>query len=217
MVSKHYIITISRGYGSGGKYIATKLAKELNIKLIDRDILRMASIESGISEAIFGEYDETANKSFVERYRKNVYEGVLYPPESKEFTSRENLFSYQAKVLMSMVQGESFVVLGRAANYVLRHAPNVVSINIQAPYEDCVESIMGKDNLSLKEAMKKVRKIDKTRSDFYRYHTGFDWLDVNHYDLCLNSSRIGRDHCGDVIKDFVKLKTGIDPRLSEPK
>lgn len=209
---KNYVVTIARGYGSGGKYIATKLAEELNIKLIDRELIRMASLESGISEAIFHKHDEKVYKSFMEKHKTNIYEGRVLSPDDKEFTSGENLFSYQAKVMLSMVQNENFVVLGRAANYVLRDFPNVISINIQAPFEDCQESIMVKNSMSSREAFREIRRIDKSRAEYYTHHTGLDWLDPSNYDLCLNSSRIGRDRCVEVIKDYILCKTGIDAR-----
>lgn len=175
---KNYVVTISRGYGSGGKYIATKLAQELGIKLMDRDIIKLASLQSGISEEVFGEYDEKVNKSIMEKYKTSVYEGTILPPEDKEYTSKENLFSFQARILLDMAQKENFVVLGRAANYILRYMPNVISVNIQAPLEDCVDSIMVKNNLIAKDAIKEIKSIDKSRSEYYRHHTGgLDWLD----------------------------------------
>lgn len=209
---KNYVVTISRGYGSGGKYIATKLAEELNVQLIDRDLIKMASLDSGISEEIFGKYDERVNKSFLEKHRTNIYAGSILPPEDRAYTSSENLFSYQAKILLSKVKDENFVVLGRAANYILRYFPNVISINIQAPFEDCVEEIMVKNSLSAKEAIREIRRIDKYRAEYYTHHTGLDWLDSSNYDLCLNSSRVGRDKCVEVIKDYILCKTGIDAR-----
>lgn len=212
---KNYVVTISRGYGSGGKYIATKLAEELGIKLMDKDIIKLASLKSGISEEVFAQNDEIVRKSLIEKRKTSVYDGFILPPQDKEFTSKENLFSFQARVLLEMAQKENFVVLGRAGNYILHDMPNVISVNIQAPLEDCLVSIMSKKNLVAKDAIKEIKRIDKSRAEYYRHHTGgLNWLDFEYYDLCLNSSRIGRDRCVEVIKDYILRKTKIDPRTS---
>ena len=158
---------------------------------------------------MFSRFDEKVKKGFLEKYKINVYDGRLIPPENSEFTSNENLFSYQAKILLDMARQESFVVLGRGANYVLRTFPNVISVNVQAPFEDCVEEIMLKNSMSAKEAIREIRRIDKYRAEYCRHHTGNEWLDTTNYDLCLNSSRVGRDKCVDVIKDYITIKTGI--------
>ena len=210
---KNYVVTISRSYGSGGKYIATKLADELGIKLMDREIIRMASVRSGISEEMFGESDEKISKGIMEKHKTSAYDGMIVPPQNKDFTSPENLFRFQARILLEMAQTENFVVLGRAANFILSDLPNVVSVNIQAPLEDCVESIMSKNNMSAKEAVKAIKRTDRMKAEYYRHHTGgLNWLEIENYDLFLNSSRVGRNQCVEVIKDYILRKTGIDPR-----
>ncbi len=209
---KNFVVTISRGYGSGGKWIATKLAEELKIQLIDRDIIKLASLDSGISEELFQKYDERVYKSILERYKTGTYSQTILPPSNPAYTSSENLFRYQAKILLSKVQTENFIVLGRAGDYILRDFPNVISVNIQAPFEDCVEEIMNKNSVSAKEAIKLVRSTDKHRAEYYAHHTGGTWLDTSNYDLCLNSSRVGRGKCVEVIKDYIACKTGIDAR-----
>ncbi len=203
----NYVITIARGYGSGGKQIGKKLAESLSIRMIDRELLQMASVESGISEELFTLADEKLNKknlSFAGNIRK--YTGSILRPEDEEFVSDENLFNFQARILVFLASRESFVVIGRAADYVLKDFPNVLSVSIQAPYEDCVRSIVLRAMLEEKEAEKAVKKIDKYRSDFYKYYTGRDWKDTANYDLCLNSSRLGRDKCAEAIKACARLK-----------
>lgn len=203
---ENYVITIARGYGSGGKQIGIKAAEALGIRMIDRELLQMASAESGISEELFILADERVKKKGFSFGGASKYTGGVLKPEDEEFVSDENLFNYQARILVFMASKESFVVIGRAADYVLRNFPNVLSVNIQAPYEDCVRSIMGRFMLERKEAEKAVRNIDKYRSDFYKHYTGRDWKDTANYDLCLNSSRIGRETCVEVIKACAKLK-----------
>lgn len=204
----NYIIAISRGYGSGGKYIGTKLSEQLGIPLIDRELLKMASIESGISEEKFNLADERVRKGLFESYSKTLYTGGLLAPEDSRFTSDMNLFNYQAKILTDMSWKESFVVLGRAGFYVLRNMPNVISVNIQAPFEDCVESVMKREGLSAKDAMKKIRKVNKYRDDYLKAYTGLEWWDMTCFDLAINTARVGRDESVELIKEFAKKKIG---------
>jgi cytidylate kinase len=203
----NYVITIARGYGSGGKFIGTKLAELLGIPLIDRELLYLASQTSGINEELFELWDEKTRTKFFDLKKFKESENTI-PPENKKFTSNDNLFKYQAKVLRSMAKKESFIVIGRAANYILRSQPNVISVNIQAPFNVCVKSIIEKKFVPQEQAEKDIQTIDKYRHKYYEYYTGLDWQDIDCFDLFLNSDRIGRNKCVDVIQDFTEQKLG---------
>ena len=101
------IITVARQYGSGGKTIGEMVAKELDIPCYNREILRMASEESGINEKLFARGDEKLKGSALFRISKSVYEGELLPPDSDDFTSTRNLFNYQAKIIKKLAETES--------------------------------------------------------------------------------------------------------------
>lgn len=102
---KKTVITIARSYGSGGRTLGKLLAEELGINCYDREILRMASDDSGINEALFGQTDEKLKKSPLFRIaRKNPYKGGVIPPESADFVSDDNLFNYQAKVIRELAE-----------------------------------------------------------------------------------------------------------------
>ena len=107
----NFVITIARQYGSGGRTIGEELAKKLGISYYDKDIIRMASEESGIHEQLFGRADE--NVSTKQRFfaKSGIYKGELIPPQSKDFTSDENLFNYQAKVIRQLAETESCVII----------------------------------------------------------------------------------------------------------
>ena len=121
------VITIARSYGSGGRTLGKLLAKELGINYYDRELIRMASDESGINEALFGEVDEKLKKSPLFRIVKRTYRGEIIPPESGEFVSDDNLFNYQAKVIRQLAEAESCVIIGRCADYVLKEFDHVIS------------------------------------------------------------------------------------------
>ncbi len=136
-----YVITIARGYGSGGHTIGKMLAEELGINFYDREILRLASDDSGINEELFARADEKLKGSLLYKVAKNVYKGELIPPESDKFVSNQNLFNYQAKVLKELAEKESFIVIGRCADYVLKDIPNLIRIFVHAPLDHCIDVV----------------------------------------------------------------------------
>lgn len=138
----YFAICITRTCGSGGTTIAKMLAEAYGIDLYDRKLLRLASEDSGINEAIFAGADEGVKNSLLYKVSKKVYDGELIPPESGNFVSDRNLFNYQAKVLKELAERESYVVVGRCADYILRHNPNAVSVFLYASPEECLRHEM---------------------------------------------------------------------------
>lgn len=201
-----YVITIARHYGSGGRTIGKQLAKELGINFYDREILRMASDESGISEGLFGEADEQLKNSPLKRIIKNIYEGQLIPPDSEDFSSDDNLFNYQAKVIRELADTESCVIIGRCADFVLKDRKNVISVFVHADKEFSLEKAKERIGLSDKEVEKYIAKTDRNRADYYKYHTGQEWNDARNYDLCLDSSKLGFEGCVEEIKSYMKIR-----------
>ncbi len=111
---EHYVITIARQYGSGGRTVGQMLADKLGIHYYDRELLKLASDASGINEQLFGNADENVKGKFLSKIAKKVYNGELIPPDSDDFTSNDNLFNYQAKIIRELaVQEESCVIIRR--------------------------------------------------------------------------------------------------------
>ena len=102
-----YVITIARGYGSGGRTIGKMLAEELGINYYDRELLRLASDDSGINEKLFAKADEKLQKSLLFKIARKAYKGELIPPDSDDFVSNDNLFNYQAKIIRELAEQES--------------------------------------------------------------------------------------------------------------
>ncbi len=205
-----FVITISRGYGSGGKQIAIMLAKKLGVEYYDQDITQFASDESGINLALFAKCDERikASAALKATLGGGVYEGGVIPPDRKNFVSEENLFNYQAKIIKQLAEKESCVIIGRAADYLLEGVPNVVRINIQASFEDSVRTVMERSQISEKDAQKLIRRIDKERADYYAYYTGRKWDDAMNYDLTINTSRMDWPTAVRLICSYLELKVG---------
>lgn len=208
MSEKKYVITIARGYGSGGRTIGKILSKELGIPFYDRELFYMASEESGINLELFGKLDEKVNKGIFNPLTKK-YTGKLIPPESSDFVSDENLFNYQAKIIKELAERESCIIVGRCADYVLKDRENVARVFVWAPMDSCIKNVMALEPLNEKEAEREIKKIDRYRREYYRYYTGKEWDDYTNYELCLNSALLGFDKCAECIKSFVEIKLDI--------
>lgn len=202
----NHVITIARGYGSGGKTIGKRLAEQLGIAYYDRNLIRIASEESGIHERLFGQVDERVKGGLFKK--SAVYRETPAPPDSEDFVSDDNLFALQAQTIHRLAEERSCVVVGRCADFVLRDRPGVVRVFIHANKEACIRNIVDMYGVTEKEAEKSMEKIDRARSAYYRYYTGHDWDNARNYDLCLDSSRLGFDKCVDIIKGYMATTFG---------
>ena len=199
------VITIARSYGSGGRKMGRLLAKELGYEYYDREILRIASDESGISEELFRQADEKQRIPLF-RIAREVYTGEVIPPDSDDFISNENLFRYQAKIIRELASARNCVIVGRCANFILRGRDNVLNVFVTAPVVDCVRRVMETDGLNLEEAEKKIKKIDKRRADYFKYFTGRQWHDAALYDLCLNTGHMSEQKCVDIVRAYMEAR-----------
>lgn len=210
MSEKHFAIAITRTCGSGGgSYVGKKLAQDYGIDVYDRKLLRLASEDSGINETVFAQADENTRKTWLYRVSQKVYDGRLIPPESGNFLSDQNLFNYQSKVLRELLECESYVCIGRAADFVLQDKPNVLTVYLDAPYEARVAREMERQGVSRGEAGRYIDRLDRYRESYYKYHTGRQWKRMENYDLCLDTAALGLDNCVEIIKKVVELKFGV--------
>lgn len=207
---KNYVITIARGYGSGGRMLGQALAKDLNISFYDRNLLKLASDDSGINEALFAQADETAKSSLLYSVAKKVYKGQIIPPDRDDFVSNENLFNYQAKIIKELAEKESCIIVGRCADFILKDYANVLRIFVHAPMPQCIETIEAMNVCPKKQVKSYIQTIDKRRSAYYHYFTGHDWKDADNYDLCLNTAHLNQVQCLELVKAYLKIKFGED-------
>lgn len=202
----NYVITIARGYGSGGRTIGKMLAKELGIGYYDRELLRLASDESGINEGLFAKADEKLKSSLLFKIAKSTYKGEIIGPDSDDFVSNDNLFNYQAKVLKELAEKESCVVIGRCADYILRENKNIIRVFVHAPMESCIDTISAMSAISRKEAEQLITRTDKHRSEYYHHYTGHTWKDATNYDLCLNTKELSLEKCVEIVRAYMNIK-----------
>lgn len=206
----HYVITIVRGFGSGGKEIGSILAKRLEIPCYERQILTLASQTSGIVESEFVRQDERLKKVDILGFLKKEPFPSTTEATEKTFRGNRDLFEIQAEIIRQLADTQSCIIIGKCADYILRDYKNVVSVYIEAPRKACLESIMKKMHVSEKKGHELIRKTDKYRADYYKYYTnGGYWTNPVNYDMTLNSDRVGRETCADIIEHYLKMKMGI--------
>ncbi len=203
---EHIVVTIARQYGSGGKTVGEMYAKELGIPCYGMNLLKMASEESGINEQLFMQFDEKLRNNLLLRMTTDLYDGQVIPPGHKDFVSAKNLFNWQAEVIKRLAKSETCVIIGRAADYVLKDYPNVVSVFVHASPEFNLARAMERNSMTTAEMEKFIASTDKYRSDFYKHYTGRDWTDARNYDLCLNSGKLGFEKCVEEIKAYIKVR-----------
>ena len=199
----HIVITIARGFGSGGRTIGRMLAQRLDIDYYDGELLRLASEESGINIELFGKADEQVKTNLFKRYNRN-YDFKLLPPDSSEYTSTDNLFNYQAKIIRSLAESKDCVIIGRCSDYVLKDQPGAIRLLIYADRSTCIKNVTELYGVLPKEADDRIDELDRARAAYYKYHTGKTWDDPANYDLCINTSKYGFERTVEIILAYMR-------------
>lgn len=207
---EHYAITIARGFGSGGREIASKLADELGIHSYENRILALAAQYSGRDEHDFVELDEKLRGSYLKNQMSKLQKKFTPHPQVKDFESDDRLFKFQEQIIRGLVETENCIIVGKCADYVLKDYKNVVSVYIEAPRACCVKRIMERMGVSEKEANQMIAKTDKYRADYYKYYTeGNYWTNPINYDLTLNTGKLTDEMCIELIKHTLRIKLKV--------
>lgn len=199
------VITIGRQFGSGGREIGKELAKALGIKCYDKEIIKRAAKESGISEEMFEDADEKPINSFLYSIVTHGFPTYATPIQMNSVLTNDKIFTMQADTIKNIVEESPAVIIGRCADDILRDNDKLVSVFIYADKEQRAERISQKYNISNKEALEMMRKIDKSRSSYYEFFANQRWGDMNNYKLCIDSS-IGISETVNVILEYIKIR-----------
>ncbi len=183
------IITIAREHGSQGKFIGELVSEKLGIPYYYKETTALAAEESGLAQEYIANLNEESPSVMYDLYLST--------------TPVKEAIKAQDKVLKKIAQNGACVIVGRAADYVLREYPNVLKVFIYADYDYRIERVMEMYNDSRGEAKKAIQKSDKARSNYYKSISGNNWGDVKNYDLCINAG-IGKEKVADIIVDYVK-------------
>ncbi len=201
-MQKQLIITIGRSFGSGGREIGERLSESLGIGFYDRNLIDMSAKKSGLERSLVGNADEKLIGRFLE-LAPNI--------DLIQENTNEKIYRAQAEVIRSIVKrGESCVIVGRGADYVLRNRNEVLKVFIYAPFERRVETVMERYGFREEEAQKVIRHMDKTRRNYYEYFTDRNWDQKEGKDLLLDSSEFGIQGCVTLIQMAAKIKLERD-------
>jgi len=205
---KRFVVTFARGFGSGGKEIASLLAHDLRIHCYENRILTLASQLSGLDENIFNAVNEKirTNGGF-SGFLKGLPRSKSYIAKNEKFVSDDKLFEYQCEIIRNLADQESCVIVGKCADYVLRDRDNVVSVYIEAPRAFCLQRTIEHMGVTKDVANATITQTDKYRADYYAYYThGNYWTNPVNYDMTLNSERVGIESCVKLIEQYLIIR-----------
>jgi cytidylate kinase len=189
------IVTMERQFASGGNEIGRRLAKKLGIEIHDRTILAEAAKRLDIPAIYIADLEETAPGSIIFNLSKTALGGVKNK-NTKNLPMSEKLFYEEKAIIEEIVQKGSCVIVGRCASYILKDNPDVLRVYVHADQEARIERAIKEEKLASKaEAEEMLKKTDKKRSSFFNTHTGLNWSDMQNYDICLDSAKLGIDTC----------------------
>lgn len=193
-MDKQIIISVGREFGSEGHVVARKLAERLNIQYYDRNLLDEFADQNDLDAELLQKYDEAPRFKFFSRTVRGYSNNPM-----------DNIAEIQNALLRSKaVDEDSFVIVGRCSEEVLKDFDCLISVFICADKEDRISTVMNSFNISRKEAEKKIAKHDKYRKSYHdHFANGKIWGDSRTYDLCMNVSKLGIDKAVDYLYDYV--------------
>ena len=209
---EHLIITIGRQLGSGGRHIGKQLAEQLGLSFYDKELINIASKESGLCEDVFEQADEKKNRSLFSNWfglRSSLMSGDF---QVNSCMSDESLFQIQSDVIRKLAEQQSCVFVGRCADYILRENPCCINIFISAEINDRICRVSKMMQISHEKAKELIRQTDKKRADYYNYYTNKEWGVAKSYHLCINSSLLGEDETLKFILKYIQAYNECDSK-----
>lgn len=206
-MDEKFIVTIGRQLGSGGRQIGEKLALQLGISFYDKELIRIASQESGLGKEFFEQVDEKTSHSLFTGVI-GMYGSLGGENYSNNYLSNETLFKIQSDVIRELAELKSAVFVGRCADYVLKDYSRSLNVFISADRNDRIKRISEIQQVSEKKAKDIIEKTDRKRAEYYNYYSNKVWGTAGSYHLCINSSVLGIDETVTFIYQFVKQKFG---------
>lgn len=207
MVNKMFI-SIGRQLGSGGYEIGNRLAKKLGISFYAKELLEMASKESGLNRRFYERADEQPIGNFIGGF----FGGQLpFATEGLSFGTnclgQDALFKDQSDVIRAISKKESALFMGRCADYILRREPNLIKIFLYAPIDIRIERLRGSGRLDDPDnAERLIQKADKSRAAYYDFYTNNEWGKASSYDICVDSSKLSSDELVEFLYNYCMVR-----------
>ncbi len=200
------IITIGRQFGSNGREIGKRLAEKLGYKFYDKELLNEAAKASGLSEDLLKSLDERPNKSFLFNLVMDPY-SYSFSNTGYQVNLNQQAFQATYDTIKRLSDESPCVIVGRCADYALRHNPNLLRLFIHAPLDFRVDNVCKRFDLTPDKAKQQITREDKARASYYNYYTSRKWGALESYDVFVNSSLMSLDKTVDAILHYID---GID-------
>lgn len=194
-LNKKVVITISREYGSGGRYIGRLIADKLGIKLYDKDFIEKLAKDTGFSEEYIESNEQKRN--VLDVFNSGYYAGL---------NNSDELFIKEAELIKEVSNKESCVIIGRCADFILKDKENVFKVFVYSNTENKIKRVTKIYGLNEEKAKKEIKRIDKLRANHYKYYTEREWRDNSNYDICINSDILGVEKSADLICEIIEKK-----------
>ena len=191
------VITIGRQYGSGGSELGQILADKLGYAFYDKEIIEMTAGTTGYSSNYVGEHQESLTNSLIYDLVNHMYTF----PETE--SPKDKIFDAQSKVIKEIAEKGHCVIVGRCADQILKDRTDCLNIFLHAPLKNRIKRVMGKKNLTEKDAKQLILREERRRADNYHYYTRQIWGASANYHLSLDTS-LGYDYVLDVIMQTAK-------------
>ena len=191
------IITISREFGSGGRFIGEEVARKLGISYYDKNIISQIAEKSGLSLEYIQENAELSPK-------KGLFAYALAGRDITGKSVEDMVYEAQRKVILDLAKKEPCVIIGRNADYILKDRDDVLNVFIHGDMPEKIQRITDLYNVEKQKAVKMMEDTDKRRKTNYNFYTDQNWGKASNYTLCLNSSQLGYDRCEKIIMECSK-------------
>lgn len=197
------IITIGRQFGTGGHEIGQKLAAKLGIKCYDKELIKRAAQESGLCPEILENNDERPTNSFLYNLVMDTYSFGITNSSYVDMPLSHKVFLAQFDAIKKIADEGPCVIVGRCADYALTDYKHVLNLFIYGEFDKRIERIVTKYSVSEKEARDMIIKKDKQRASYYNYYSTKKWGKAETYDLCVDSTVLGRDGTVELLYQFI--------------
>ena len=207
------IVTIDRQFGSGGKEVGIRVAKELGIPFYDEELIQEAAKKSGISEKLFESFDERP-KSLLYSIAMDSYMFSM-PGSGVGDSLEQQVYLATFNTIRRLAEQGPCVMIGRCADYALADNPNRLSLFIYAPMDVRVARVAERQNISPEKARSLINKTDKRRASYYEYYSAKRWGAIDSYDFCLDSSYLGLSGTVELVRTMVDQRENPIPSPTE--
>ena len=187
------VITITRQYGSGGREIGRKLAEAYDIPFYDNEIISRAAKDTGFAEAAFERAEDKASNSLLYSIAMGMNVFSSQDVGFSGLSLDDRIFLAQSKVIRNVAAEGPCVIVGKCADYILREQENVVNLFIRASLDFRIRRAVEVEGVSEEKSAEAVMKKDKSRANYYKYHSGERWDNVLNYDMAICSDLCGID------------------------